>query len=111
MGETTPSAARGELVVGGTEPCAASAMAYSGALWIGQCGKALGYEGTKKRIVEATRATIGVPISPHDFRRNGATTAAFRPGPIRTWEVDSTALRSSNERRALQPRFQPDRCR
>jgi len=72
--------ARGELVVGGTEPCAASHWSCSGALWIGQNGKPLGYEGTKKRIVEATRATIGVPISPHDFRRNAATTAAFRAG-------------------------------
>ena len=80
MGKTTPPTATRGARGRGTEALAAPAHSYSGALWIGQCGKPLGYAGTKARIVEATRATIGVPISPHDFRRNGATTAAFRAG-------------------------------
>jgi hypothetical protein len=30
--------------------------------------------------METTRRTIGRAISPHDFRRNGATTARFHAG-------------------------------
>ena len=43
-------------------------------------GDRLDYNSVESRIMETTRATIGVPISPHDFRRNAATTAAFRAG-------------------------------
>jgi hypothetical protein len=53
---------------------------YVGPLWIGQYGEALDYGCVERRIMETTRATIGVSISPHDFRRNAATTAAFRAG-------------------------------
>jgi integrase len=71
---------RGELAIGEIDERGAQALPFSGPLWVGEWGKGLGYEGTKKRIVEATRVTIGVPISPHDFRRNAATTAAVHAG-------------------------------
>ncbi len=31
-------------------------------------------------MMETTRQTLGVAIAPHDFRRSGATTVAFRGG-------------------------------
>ena len=53
---------------------------YGGPLWIGQYGEALDYDSVERRIIETTHATLRAPISPHDFRRNAATTAAFRAG-------------------------------
>lgn len=52
----------------------------SGPLWVGQYGEALGYGSVEKRIVETTRTTTGVALSPHDFRRCGALTARYRAG-------------------------------
>ena len=57
-----------------------SGGAYVGPLWIGQYGEPLDYGCVERRVLETTRATIGVPVSPHDFRRNAATTAAFLAG-------------------------------
>src|SRR5215203_3635098 len=54
--------------------------AYAGALWIGQYGEVLDYDSVERRIIETTHATLGVRVSPHDFRRNAVTTAAFRAG-------------------------------
>jgi hypothetical protein len=52
----------------------------SDALWIGQYGEVLGYHDVHRRIKETTMATIGVALSPHDFRRCAAVTARFRAG-------------------------------
>ena len=50
------------------------------ALWIGEGGKPLGYSAVERAIMETTRQTIGRTLSPHDFRRTGATTARFHAG-------------------------------
>lgn len=52
----------------------------SGPLWVGEKGAALSYSRVEKIIMETTRQTLGVALSPHDFRRAAATTAAYRAG-------------------------------
>jgi hypothetical protein len=52
----------------------------SSALWIGQYGDFLGYHDVHQRIKETTMATMGIALSPHDFRRCAAVTARFRAG-------------------------------
>jgi len=53
---------------------------FSGPLWVGEKGEALSYGAVERVITETTRQTLGVAVAPHDFRRCGATTAAFRAG-------------------------------
>jgi integrase len=52
----------------------------TGPLWVGEKGAALGYSRVEQIIMETTRLTLGVAVSPHDFRRAAATTAAYRAG-------------------------------
>src|SRR5215207_2644121 len=52
----------------------------SGPLWVGDMGEALRYGTVERILTESTRQTVGVAVAPHDFRRSGATTAAFRAG-------------------------------
>src|SRR5215213_9068910 len=52
----------------------------SGPLWIGAKGEALQYGTVERILTETTRQTVGVAVAPHDFRRSGATTTAFRAG-------------------------------
>ena len=52
----------------------------AGALWLGERGEPLGYSQVERAIMDTTRKTIGRALSPHDFRRNGATPARFRAG-------------------------------
>jgi hypothetical protein len=52
----------------------------TGPLWVGQYGEALSYGSVERRIVEATRSTVGKALSPHDFRRCGAFTARYWAG-------------------------------
>jgi hypothetical protein len=58
----------------------ASVTLHSGPFWISQYGQPLDYGSVALRIVETTHATMGVPISPHDFRRCAAVRARFRAG-------------------------------
>jgi integrase len=54
----------------------------SGPLWVGEKGEPLSQSGIERALKEATRKTLGVGLSPHDFRRCAATTAAFRAGNV-----------------------------
>ena len=70
-----------EFVIGEEEEATGSALdVLTGSLWLGPNGEPLGYSGVERTIMETTRQTIGRALSPHDFRRNGATTARFRAG-------------------------------
>ncbi len=53
-----------------------------GALWMGGTGEALTQSGIDRALRDATCKTLGVSLSPHDFRRCAATTAAFRAGSM-----------------------------
>jgi hypothetical protein len=70
-----------ELVIGEEEEATGSALdVLTGSFWLAPNGEPLGYSGVERTIMETTRKTIGRALSPHDFRRNGATTARFRAG-------------------------------
>lgn len=47
------------------------------ALWLGWLGASLSYGSVASAIVNTTRMTLGIPISPHLFRTSGATSAAL----------------------------------
>jgi integrase len=53
-----------------------------GALWVGEKGEALSMSGVERAITSTTRLVLGVGLSPHDFRRCAATTAAYRAGTM-----------------------------
>jgi integrase len=69
-----------EFTIGEEDGGRSEAAELVGGLWIGERGEHLGYSQVERAIMEATRRTIGRAISPHDFRRNGATTARFHAG-------------------------------
>jgi integrase len=69
-----------EFVIGEEDVNGAARDVLTGSLWVGETGVALGYSRVERAIMAATRKIIGRTISPHDFRRNGATTARFRAG-------------------------------
>ena len=71
---------RREFVIGNDDDDSTSGDHLTGSLWIGAGGEPLCYSAVERAIMETTRQTIGVALSPHDFRRNGATTARFRAG-------------------------------
>ena len=71
---------RREFVIGEEDDTGSAPDVLTGGLWIGEGGKALGYSAVERAIMETTRLTIGRTLSPHDFRRSGATTARFRAG-------------------------------
>src|SRR5215218_692742 len=52
----------------------------SGPLWISQYGQRLEYCAFDRCIGDITEMTLGVRLSPHDFRRCAAVTARFRAG-------------------------------
>jgi integrase len=54
----------------------------AGALWVGEKGEALSMSGVERAITSTTRLVLGVGLSPHDFRRCAATTAAYRAGTM-----------------------------
>ena len=62
----------------GSVPSGASDPFLSGALWAGEKGDALGGSGLDRAIAGTTRMVVGTALSPHDFRRCAATTAAYR---------------------------------
>jgi integrase len=51
-----------------------------GPLWVGERGAALSYGAVELAIMNATERAVGKRLSPHDFRRNAATTARFLVG-------------------------------
>jgi integrase len=69
-----------EFMIGEADEGGSPSAGLVGALWVGERGEPLGYSGVERAIMDTTRRTIGRAISPHDFRRNGATTARFRAG-------------------------------
>jgi integrase len=69
-----------EFMIGDADEGGCPSPELTGALWIGERGEQLGYSAVEQVIVKTTRQTIGRALSPHDFRRNGATTARFRAG-------------------------------
>ena len=71
---------RREFVIGEEDDTGSARDVLTGGLWIGEGGKPLGYSAVERAIMETTRQTIGRTLSPHDFRRSGATTARFRAG-------------------------------
>jgi integrase len=71
---------RREFIIGEEDDTGSAPDVLTGGLWIGEGGKALGYSAVERAIMETTRQTIGRALSPHDFRRNAATTARFRAG-------------------------------
>lgn len=57
------------------------AFGYAGKeLWVGLYGKPLSYLGVERIVIETTRQTLGIPISPHGFRTCGASTASMHGG-------------------------------
>ena len=50
------------------------------ALWLAVTGEPMAECSVGETITETTRSTLGVPISPHMFRTNAATTAAVHAG-------------------------------
>jgi len=71
---------RREFVIGEEDESQEARNVLTGGLWIGADGQTLGYSGVERAIMATTRQTIGRALSPHDFRRSGATTARFRAG-------------------------------
>jgi integrase len=71
---------RREFIIGEEDDTGSAPDVLTGGLWIGEGGKALGYSAVERAIMETTRQTIGRTLSPHDFRRSGATTARFHAG-------------------------------
>jgi hypothetical protein len=69
---------RREFVIGEEDETGSHRNLLTGGVWIGEGGEPLGYSATERAIMETTRQTIGRALSPHDFRRNAATTARFR---------------------------------
>jgi integrase len=54
----------------------------SGALWIGEKGKALTIGAIELAIAQTTEMALGIRMRPHDFRRCADATAAFRGGDM-----------------------------
>jgi len=50
------------------------------ALWLVMAGEPMSECFVREAITETTRSTLGVPINPHMFRTNAATTAAIHAG-------------------------------
>ncbi len=75
---------------GGTDPL------LSGSLWVGEKGEPLSISGVEAAIRSTTRMTLGVALSPHDFRRSAAATAAFRAGSMP--HLASALLQHTNRR-------------
>ena len=50
------------------------------ALWLAMSGDPMSEYSVREVITETTRSTLGVPINPHMFRANAATTAAIHAG-------------------------------
>ena len=71
---------RREFVIGEEDESQEARNVLTGGLWIGADGQTLGYSGVERAIMATTRQAFGRAISPHDFRRNAATTARFRAG-------------------------------
>jgi integrase len=71
---------RREFVIGEEDDTGSARNVLTGGLWIGEGGKTLGYSAVERAIMETTRQTIGRTLSPHDFRRSGATTARLHAG-------------------------------
>jgi len=69
-----------EFMIGEEEESGSPRDSLTGPLWVGSTGEPLGYSGVERTIMDTTRRTIGRSLSPHDFRRNGATTARFHAG-------------------------------
>jgi integrase/recombinase XerD len=54
---------------------------YSGsALWVGRYGKPLSYLGVERIVTETTRITLGIAMSPHQFRTSAASAAYMHAG-------------------------------
>ena len=70
---------RREFVIHDDEDPGATDL-LAGPLWVGTGGAALGYSAVERSIMETTKRVLGRAISPHDFRRNGATTARLHAG-------------------------------
>jgi hypothetical protein len=66
----------GEFTVGAT-PDGPSDPFLSGALWIGERGEPLTQGAVEFAIAQTTELVLSVRLSPHDFRRCAATTAAY----------------------------------
>ena len=71
---------RREFIIGEEDKSGEARNDLAGGLWIGAGGETLGYSAVERVIMETTRRALGRAISPHDFRRNAATTARFRAG-------------------------------
>jgi integrase len=69
-----------EFMIGEADESGSARDSLTGPLWVGFTGEPLGYSGVERAIMETTHLTIGRALSPHDFRRNGATTARFLAG-------------------------------
>jgi hypothetical protein len=69
-----------EFMIGEEHESGSVQDSLTGPLWVGSTGAPLGYSGVERTIMQTTRRTIGRSLSPHDFRRNGATTARFLAG-------------------------------
>jgi hypothetical protein len=68
---------QGEFMIGTVEQDQPDPF-LSGALWIGEKGKALTIGAIELAIAQTTEMTLGIRMRPHDFRRCAAVTAAFR---------------------------------
>lgn len=71
---------RREFIIGEEDETEPVRNGLEGALWVGERGRPLGYSAVERVVMQTTREAFGRALSPHDFRRNGATTARFRAG-------------------------------
>jgi hypothetical protein len=94
-----------EFMIGEPDEKGSRFSALAGALWIGERGEPLGYSQVERAIMDTTRQTIGRALSPHDFRRNGATTARLRAGNEPHLASGLLHHRDQNVHGELQPRL------
>lgn len=74
----------------------------SGPLWVGEKGEELLQSGIDQALKATTRKTLGVGLSPHDFLRCAASTAAYRAS---TMPHLASALLQYKDRRVTEEHY------
>jgi integrase len=93
---------KGEFTIGEAGWVRGGIPFLHGALWVGEKGEALSMSGVERAITSTTRLVLGVGLSPHDFRRCAATTAAYRAG---TMPNLASALLQHKDRRVTEEHY------
>ena len=83
---------RREFVIGEEDDTGSAPDVLTGGLWIGEGGAPLGYSAVGRGHPWSRRLTIGRTLSPHDFRRSGATTTPSGLAISRTSPAASSTI-------------------